>query len=76
MLSLSERLEQINKLRKKAMNDPAFIHSARAHEKAILSQNQNYPATSGKTKHKTGPKSLAEIYAIPEQGNSGYNTPH
>lgn len=59
MLSLTERLEQINELRKQALSDPEFIQSAKAHEKAIQSHNtQN--VTQSKTKKKQ--KTFADVY--------------
>lgn len=75
MLSLNERLEQINKLRKRAMNDPAFIHSARAHEKAILSESQ-CSHTSDKKSRKAQLRSFADIYAEPAITQSRQQTSH
>jgi hypothetical protein len=75
MLSLNERLEQINKLRKQAMDDPAFIHSARAHEKAILSESQSNQRSDKKSR-KAQLRSFADIYAEPSINQARQETSH
>ena len=39
---LWETLERVNRLRQEALNDPEFIRSAKAHEKALESQEVHY----------------------------------
>ncbi|WP_375750493.1 hypothetical protein [Vibrio sp. HN007] len=59
MLSLTERLEQINELRKQALSDPEFIQSAKAHEKAIQSNHTN---NSNPKRRKQKQKTFADVY--------------
>ncbi|MDG3088521.1 hypothetical protein P7F88_21620 [Vibrio hannami] len=59
MLSLTERLEQINKLRKQALSDPEFIQSARAHEQAIQGHQPHYSKSARK---KQKQKTFADVY--------------
>ncbi len=60
---LDDVIQRVNQARKKAMQDPAFLEAAAAHEQALKQQGQ----TSQKNK---GPKSLAQIYAQASFGNT------
>ena len=47
---LSETIERVNRLRQQALADPAFIQSAKAHEKAIHSQDNQHASKSKSAK--------------------------
>ena len=59
MLSLSERLAEINKLRQHAMADPEFIDSAKSHEVAIQAESDPFPP---KSKPNSKKKRFASVY--------------
>ena len=56
-----ETIERVNRLRQKALSDPEFIQSAKAHERAIKDQEDGYVAQKKRGK-KAKAKSLADIY--------------
>ena len=58
---LCDTLERINRLRKQALANPQFRHSAYLHEKAIRCQESKTPALKVRQKRKK-PKKLADIY--------------
>ena len=58
---LKDVIDRVNQARIKAQNNPHFQHSAKQHAKAIESQEAP-PASLKKTKNKTKPKSLANVY--------------
>lgn len=60
---LQQRLERINELRKKALSNPEFVKSAKAHEQALNKQ------VADKTTRNRKPKSLSEIYQGYQFGN-------
>lgn len=73
---LLETIERVNRLRQQALNDPKFIQSAKAHEKALNTQQKNY-AGGQKSKAKVRKdKSLAEIYHHAEFGQRADTSTH
>ncbi|TFH93415.1 hypothetical protein [Vibrio ouci] len=64
---LSETIERVNRLRQEALADPAFIQSAKAHEKAIHSQDNQHASKSKSAKPRKD-RTLADIYQQAEFG--------
>ncbi|WED20848.1 hypothetical protein L3Q72_09345 [Vibrio sp. JC009] len=62
MLTLTEKLHEINELRKKALADPEFIRSAKAHESAIKEQSRSHTPQKVKKREKAKQKSFADVY--------------
>ncbi|AXN30187.1 MULTISPECIES: hypothetical protein [Vibrio] len=67
---LWETLERVNRLRQEALNDPEFIRSAKAHEKALESQEVHYIGTSKRSAKSKKTKALSDIY---QQSEFGYD---
>lgn len=59
---LWETIERVNRLRQKALSDPEFIQSAKAHEKAIRHQDDHCHLEKRKRAKKAKEKSLADVY--------------
>lgn len=59
---LWETIERVNRLRQKALSDPEFIQSAKAHEKAIKHQEDCCHSEKRKRGKKAKAKSLADVY--------------
>ncbi|WP_339388510.1 hypothetical protein [Vibrio caribbeanicus] len=55
---LSDKIERVNRLRQKALADPEFIQSAKAHERALKNDTQSQYEKKSYRKS----KSLADIY--------------
>ena len=55
---LSDKIERVNRLRQKALADPEFIQSAKAHERALKNDTQSQYENKSYRKN----KSLADIY--------------
>ena len=55
---LRDKIERVNRLRQKALADPEFIQSAKAHERALKNDTQSQ---YGRKNYKKD-KSLADIY--------------
>ncbi|KFI10821.1 hypothetical protein F0223_17065 [Vibrio coralliilyticus] len=67
---LWETLERVNRLRQEALNDPEFIRSAKAHEKALESQEVHYIGASKRSAKPKKAKALSDIY---QQSEFGYD---
>ncbi|MGD1524181.1 hypothetical protein [Vibrio owensii] len=63
---LSDRIERINELRKKAMQDPTFLKSASAHENAIKIRNAPTPKKT-RPKKRRSPKKPKKTASEPLQ---------
>ncbi|UUM31654.1 hypothetical protein [Vibrio japonicus] len=59
---LWETIERVNRLRQKALQDPEFIQSAKAHERAIQHQADCCCVEKRKRSHKAKAKTLADVY--------------
>lgn len=70
-----ETIERVNRLRQKALSDPEFIQSAKAHEQAIRVQ-ENSDFTSVKRSKKVKERTLADIYKptdlLPDSGERSH----
>ncbi|MDP6879887.1 MAG: hypothetical protein QGF15_03390 [Alteromonas macleodii] len=55
---LRDKIERVNRLRQKALADPEFIQSAKAHERALKNDTQSQREKKSFKKD----KSLADIY--------------
>ncbi|MFM2590200.1 hypothetical protein [Vibrio sp. TBV020] len=64
---LLDTIERVNRLRQQALADPAFIQSAKAHEKAINSQSSQ-SMTKSKSAKPRKDRTLADIYQQAEFG--------
>lgn len=67
---LWETLERVNRLRQEALNNPEFIRSAKAHEKALESQEAHYVDASRRSSQSKKEKALADIY---QQSDFGFD---
>ncbi|MEZ9233137.1 hypothetical protein AB4259_18865 [Vibrio amylolyticus] len=65
---LWETLERVNRLRQEALNNQAFVESAKEHEQALLDEESHSSDMKPRKKMKT--KSLAKVY---EQSEFGFN---
>ncbi|MEZ8823136.1 hypothetical protein AB6E04_02170 [Vibrio amylolyticus] len=65
---LWETLERVNRLRQEALNNQAFVESAKEHEQALLDEESNTSDMKPRKRMKT--KSLAKVY---EQSEFGFN---
>ncbi|CAM3694748.1 hypothetical protein [Vibrio aquimaris] len=73
---LWDTLERVNRLRQVALNNPEFIRSAKAHEKALESQGlDNIKPLKRSTKLKKE-KALSDIYQQSEFGYDPCDSPH
>ncbi|MFA0393477.1 hypothetical protein AB4562_04785 [Vibrio sp. 10N.222.54.A1] len=67
MSSVTEQLERIDILRKRAIQDPRFVDAAKEHEQLIV-QSIQPPASSTKPRKKKKRERLSQIYSdLPEQ---------
>lgn len=57
-----ETIERVNRLRQKALSDPEFIQSAKAHERAIKHQADSSHVEKRKRNNKAKAKTLADVY--------------
>ncbi|KJY89691.1 MULTISPECIES: hypothetical protein [Vibrio] len=73
---LLETLERVNRLRQKALNNPEFIRSAKAHEKALESQEAYDVGASRRSTKSKKEKALADIYQQSDFGFDPAGTPH
>lgn len=72
---LLDTIERVNRLRQKAMADPQFVQSAKAHEKALNDQDYHYVAKNKRAKARKD-RSLADIYEQAEFGQRLENSKH
>ncbi|MCG9680925.1 hypothetical protein [Vibrio sp. Isolate24] len=68
---LWETLERVNRLRQEALNNPEFIRSAKAHEKALESQDVHHTGTSRSSAKSKKEKALSDIY---QQSDFGFDS--
>lgn len=67
MSSVTEKLERIDILRKRAIQDPNFVDSAKEHEQLIV-QSIQPPASNAKPRKQKKRERLSQIYSdLPEQ---------
>ncbi|WP_114785481.1 hypothetical protein [Vibrio tetraodonis] len=73
---LWDTLERVNRLRQVALNNPEFIRSAKAHEKALeLQGGDNIKPLKRSTKLRKE-KALSDIYQQSEFGYDPCDSPH
>lgn len=73
---LLETIERVNRLRQQALNDPEFIQSAKAHEKALNDQSHYDLAVKRKSSKGRKDRSLAQIYHHAEFGQRSDSSTH
>jgi hypothetical protein len=60
---LEERLQAINELRKRALDNPEFIALAQQHERAIIHEAETRPQTKRRVRKNAKQKKLADAYS-------------
>ena len=73
---LWDTLERVNRLRQVALNNPEFIRSAKAHEKALDSQEVDSAKSLKCSAKPRKEKALSDIYQQSEFGYDPCDSPH
>ncbi|GLT16415.1 hypothetical protein GCM10007938_01910 [Vibrio zhanjiangensis] len=73
---LWDTLERVNRLRQVALNNPEFVRSAKAHEKALELQKTGNDKAKKRLAKPKKEKALSDIYQQSEFGYDPCDSPH